>query len=78
MTPSTRPVISLRRASMLANEVVGEVSFAALVRRQRALNLVDRLHAARAELKRVLEALAELPEAHKERVLARLLGEDGR
>ena len=43
------------------------------------LNLVDRLHAARAELRRVLEALAELPESHKEQVLARLLGEeDGR
>jgi chaperone modulatory protein CbpM len=40
------------------------------------LDLVDRLHAARAELRRVLEAVAELPKAHKDRILSRLLGED--
>ena len=38
------------------------------------LDLVDRLHAARAELRRVLEAVAELPEAEKAGILARLLG----
>lgn len=38
------------------------------------LDLVDRLHAARAELRRVLEAVAELPEAHRTGILARLRG----
>jgi len=39
------------------------------------LDLVDRLHAARAELRRVLEAVAELPGVERDHLVARLLGE---
>jgi len=40
------------------------------------LDLVDRLHAARAQLRRVLEAVAELPPVEQVRVMQRLVGEE--
>jgi chaperone modulatory protein CbpM len=39
------------------------------------LDLVDRLHGARAQLRRVLEAIADLPGPERGRVLGRLRGE---
>ena len=39
------------------------------------LDLVDRLHAARAELRRIMEAVAELPAPERGKVLARIIGE---
>ncbi len=38
------------------------------------LDLVDRLHAARAQLKDILQAIAELPEPTRLRILRRLQG----
>ncbi len=40
------------------------------------LDLVDRLHAARAELRRIMEAVADLPAPERGRVLARIIGEE--
>jgi chaperone modulatory protein CbpM len=39
------------------------------------LDLVDRLHAARAQLRTLADAVAELPQPHRAAVLRRLTGE---